>query len=69
DIDPDSSATTTVDVVELLGAEQLVFANIGTQPLVVRTTPDVAVASGATLPLAFNVARTHVFDPQAETAY
>ena len=67
--DPDSSATSLIDVVELLGAEQLGFLKLGSENLVIRTSPDITLAVGATAALAFNVAKTHAFDPKTEVAY
>jgi len=65
----DSTASGRVDVVEQLGAEQLAFTVVGDQNLLLRTNPDVPLAAGLNVSLAFNVAKTHAFDPESGTAY
>jgi multiple sugar transport system ATP-binding protein len=71
-----------IEVIEPLGSEILVHASTsrngaGTSTLEVDERPDTFVArvdprarvnAGQTLPLAFNMSRMHVFDPQTETA-
>src|SRR5579872_1751306 len=65
----DSTASGRVDVVEQLGAEQLAFTVVGDQNLLLRTNPDVPLAAGQSVALAFNVAKTHAFDPESGAAY
>ena len=65
----DSSANGRVDVVEQLGAEQLAFTVVGDQNLLLHTNPDMVLAAGANVTLAFNVAKTHAFDPVSGAAY
>ena len=65
----DSSASGRVDVVEQLGAEQLAFTVVGDQNLLLRTNPDVPLSAGLNVTLAFNVAKTHAFDPESGAAY
>jgi multiple sugar transport system ATP-binding protein len=65
----DSSASGRVDVVEQLGAEQLAFTVVGDQNLLLRTSPDVPLAAGSPVTLAFNVAKTHAFDVESGAAY
>jgi len=67
--DADSNASGRVDVVEQLGAEQLAFTVVGDHNLLLRTSPDVPLAAGANVTLAFNVAKTHAFDPESGAAY
>ena len=67
--DADSSANGRVDVVELLGSEQLAFTVVGDQSLLMRTSPDLALAAGSNVTLAFNTAKTHAFDPASGDAY
>ena len=71
-----------IEVIEPLGSEILVHASTsrngaGVSTLEVDERPDTFVArvdprarvnAGQTLPLAFNMARMHAFDPQTETA-
>jgi sn-glycerol 3-phosphate transport system ATP-binding protein len=55
----------TVDVVEMLGAERLVYGRLGDAPFTVRldaTLP--APAPGSTLTVAVEAAHLHWFDPQ-----
>ncbi|MGH7327639.1 MAG: ABC transporter ATP-binding protein [Polyangiaceae bacterium] len=67
--DPESSANGKVDVVELLGSEQLAFVVLGDQHLLMRTSPDVSLSLGSNVTLAFNLAKTHAFDPTTDIAY
>ena len=67
--DSDSNASGRIDVVEQLGAEQLAFTVVGEQNLLLRTSPDITLAAGANVSLAFNVAKTHAFDPATGAAY
>ncbi|MBV8600923.1 MAG: sn-glycerol-3-phosphate ABC transporter ATP-binding protein UgpC [Candidatus Eremiobacteraeota bacterium] len=67
--DSDSTVEATVDVVELLGAEQLGFVIVGDQNLTIRTSPDVALPLGSKVSLAFNAAKLHAFDPESEAAF
>src|SRR5579872_867596 len=67
--EPDSTASGRVDVVELLGSEQLALVVMGDQSLLIRTSPDVPLASGSNVTLTFNVSKTHAFDPKTDIAY
>ena len=67
--DGDSTATGRVDVVELLGSEQLAFTVVGDQNLLIRTSPDVALGAGTNVALTFNTPKTHAFDPTTGAAY
>ena len=71
-----------IEVIEPLGSEILVHAStsrngaaertleVDERPdtFVARVDPRARVSAGQTLPLAFNMSRMHVFDPQTETA-
>jgi len=67
--DGDSNASGHIDVVEQLGAEQIAFTVVGDQNLLLRTSPDVPLAAGSNVALAFNVAKTHAFDPESGVAF
>tara|TARA_R110002124_G_scaffold61155_16_gene167560 strand:+ start:4758 stop:5855 length:1098 start_codon:yes stop_codon:yes gene_type:complete len=51
-----------VDVVEALGPDTLVFANVGRQPVTARIRPDIRVRPGDAVRLEIDVARSHLFD-------
>ena len=67
--DADSRATGRVDVVELLGSEQLAFTVVGDQNFLIRTSPDLSLAVSSNVALSFNVAKIHAFDPDSGNAY
>ena len=67
--DPDSNAAGRIDVVEVLGSEQLAFTVVGDQNLLMRASPDVPLAAGTNVTLSFNIAKTHAFDPSTDQAY
>ena len=67
--DPNSTVTGRLDVVELLGSEQLAFIVVGDQNLSIRTSPDVPLSAGSAISLTFNVPKTHAFDPSTDIAY
>jgi multiple sugar transport system ATP-binding protein len=52
----------TVEVVEPLGADTLVFTKMSGHPVVARVRPDVRPKPGATVDLRFDLARAHLFD-------
>jgi multiple sugar transport system ATP-binding protein len=52
----------TVEVVEPLGADTLVFTTMAGQPVVARVRPDVRPKPGDTVGLRLNVGRAHLFD-------
>ena len=52
----------TVDVVEPLGADTLVFTTMAGQSVAARVRPDVRPAPGARVDLRLNLARAHLFD-------
>ncbi|MGH7661904.1 MAG: ABC transporter ATP-binding protein, partial [Vulcanimicrobiaceae bacterium] len=65
----ETSAKGRVDVVELLGSEQLGFVVVGQQNLLLRTSPDTPLNAGDAIDLNFNVAKMHAFDPDSGAAY
>jgi multiple sugar transport system ATP-binding protein len=67
--DGESSASGRVDVVELLGSEQLAFLVVGDHNLLIRTSPDLSLSSGSNVTLSFNLAKLHAFDPETDIAY
>ena len=52
----------TVEVVEPLGADTLVFTTMSGQPVVARVRPDIRPKPGDTVDLRLNVGRAHLFD-------
>ncbi len=52
----------TVDVIEALGPDTLVFARVGEQSLVARVRPDLRPAAGSTIPLRIDLRQAHLFD-------
>ena len=57
----------TVDAVEMLGAERLVYARLGDQPLIVRTDEgDQAPAAGDTIHVTPRDDRVHWFDAESK---
>jgi multiple sugar transport system ATP-binding protein len=52
----------TVEVVEPLGADTLVFTTMSGYPVAARVRPDVRPAPGAQVMLRFNLKRAHLFD-------
>ena len=52
-----------VDVVEPTGAEAIVLLRLGDQEVTARFEPDDAPVSGSTIPLAINMAKACLFDP------
>jgi multiple sugar transport system ATP-binding protein len=60
-------STTTVYVTH--GSEQLAFVLVGRQNLLMRTSPDTPLHSGASIDLTFNTAKMHAFDPQSGATF
>jgi ABC-type sugar transport system ATPase subunit len=58
----EDSFTMEVELVEPLGAELYVHGRLGDRPVVARLSPDHAVAPGATLRLAPDLAQLQFFD-------
>ncbi len=53
----------TVDVVEHLGNEQILYVRLGRQTIVARIDPTLKLSPGAKVPLTLNPNRMHAFDP------
>lgn len=51
----------TVDVVEALGADTLVFASVGGQSMVARLRPEIRPPPGSTIQLRLDMGRSHLF--------
>ncbi|MEK3763732.1 MULTISPECIES: ABC transporter ATP-binding protein [unclassified Solibacillus] len=64
--DSSTLVTTKVQVSELTGAEMIVYATIADQQFVGKIHADADVAMGQELPLNFNLAKAHFFDPATE---
>jgi multiple sugar transport system ATP-binding protein len=58
----------TAGVVEPLGADTLVFFEIGGREMVCRVPPEAAHRTGDKLPLTFDMSRMHLFDAATERA-
>jgi multiple sugar transport system ATP-binding protein len=58
----------TVEVVEPLGADTLVFTRMSGHPVVARVRPDVRPKPGETVDLRFDLARAHLFDAETGKA-
>jgi multiple sugar transport system ATP-binding protein len=67
--DGETSAKGRIDVIEVLGSEQLGFVLVGQQNLLLRTSPDTPLKIGDTIDLTFNAAKMHAFDPQTGATY
>jgi multiple sugar transport system ATP-binding protein len=65
----EASGKGRVDVVELLGSEQLGFVVVGDQNLLLRTSPDTPLNAGDSIDLHFNTAKMHAFDRDSGAAY
>ena len=59
----------TVDVVEPLGPEQILYLLAGDQKLTARAPSELDVRAGQKLDVALNLERVHVFDSQTGLAY
>ena len=55
-----------VEVVEPTGAEAIVILRLGEQEITARFEPDDAPAEGATIPLAVDMAKATLFDPDSQ---
>ena len=58
----------TVDLVEPIGHESIVYASAGTEKLVAIFDPHDAPHAGDTISLAVDASRTHLFDAESEKA-
>ena len=63
------SIATTVDVVEPLGPEQILYLLAGDQKLTARAPSELEVRAGEKLNVALNLDRIHVFDSASGLAY
>jgi multiple sugar transport system ATP-binding protein len=63
------SIATTVDVVEPLGPEQILYLLAGDQKLTARAPSELDVRAGEKLNVALNLERVHVFDSASGLAY
>ncbi|HXK33228.1 MAG TPA: sn-glycerol-3-phosphate ABC transporter ATP-binding protein UgpC [Dehalococcoidia bacterium] len=70
--EPESIATAkvdaTVDVVELMGNEILMYVLVGEKSVLARVGPRTQVRPGQSIGLAFDVGRLYLFDPETELA-
>lgn len=56
----------TVTVSELLGAETMIYCNVGTQEFIARVDARSIFEPGEQIELAFNMSKGHFFDPETE---
>ncbi|MCF6136147.1 ABC transporter ATP-binding protein [Pseudalkalibacillus berkeleyi] len=62
----DTRVTAVIDVAELMGAETYLYSKIEDQSFIARVDSRTDIQSGQTLPLTFNMDRSHFFDPDTE---
>jgi len=63
---PEDVITVTVDVVELLGAETLLYVNVAGTNMIARVDPRSTARAGDTIKLAIDPNRIHLFDKETE---
>ena len=63
---PDSQIESKIDVVELLGAESLLYMMLGSSLFIARVKPRANLYSGDTMRFAINPNKVHVFDKETE---
>ena len=63
-----NTATATVDVVELMGAEAILYLSIGDLGLVASVDSTTPAREGQPLEIVFDLNRCHLFDPDTEQA-
>jgi multiple sugar transport system ATP-binding protein len=68
DGDSDNVVSGTVEVVEMLGADTLVFARVGDAEISARLPSEIRPKPGETLRFSFNMTYHHLFDSQSGTA-
>jgi multiple sugar transport system ATP-binding protein len=61
-------ATATVEVVEPMGAETLLYLTTGATHFIARTPPTDRSEPGQRVAVTFNPDRLHLFDPASEAA-
>jgi len=64
----DNSLTATIEVVEMLGSENLVYLTTGKTPFISKMDVDADVEVNQEIELVFDMNKTHFFDPKTETA-
>jgi multiple sugar transport system ATP-binding protein len=65
---PDAVVTATVDVVELLGAETLLYLTVAGNSMIARVDPRSTARAGDTIKIALDPNRIHLFDKETEKA-
>lgn len=63
-----TTLTLAVEIVEILGSDQLLYGTCGTDRIVARVSAQRTVAPGETVTLAVEEHSIHLFDPQSERA-
>jgi multiple sugar transport system ATP-binding protein len=61
-LDPSSPMKGSVEVIETLGNEKLIYIDIDGLELVIRSSPDTSVLPGDVFPFAVDTSRCHLFD-------
>ena len=62
----EAKTTFKTDVVELLGAETLIYTTVKTQPIIARINARVDIHMGDNIELAFDMNKSHFFDPETQ---
>lgn len=66
DANPEALVKPTVSVSELLGAETMIYCNLGTNDFVARVDARSTFEPGEVVELVFNMSKSHFFDPETE---
>ena len=56
----------TVDVLEILGADQFLYGKVGVDDVIARVDPHLRVSVGEKVPLGIDARRLHLFDPDTQ---
>lgn len=63
---PETSFTIQIDVVELMGAENILYTTLNNQNLIARIDARTDIKNGQTIELAFDMNKAHFFDSETE---
>jgi multiple sugar transport system ATP-binding protein len=58
----------TVDVLEILGADQFLYGKVGVDDVIARVDPHLGVSVGDKVPLGIDTRRLHLFDSDTQNA-
>jgi len=65
-LSPDTKVTASVEVVEMLGSETLLYLTIDGVPAIARVNPRNTAAVGDVVPMCFEASRIQIFDKETE---